>query len=275
MSPVARPGGGSPVPGSSRKRGSLVAAIHDVSPRFESAVDRLADLFEQAIGGPRFAMLVVPNHWGESPLWEAPAYRTKLRRWAERGVEMFVHGWYHRDDCQHSGIDRFRSRRLTAGEGEFLGLSRAEASARMARGRAVIEDAIGQEVAGFVAPAWLYGDGAREALAESRFGIAEDHFRVWRPHTGQVLARGPVVTWASRSRLRAASSVAFAGIARTGLLRWETVRMAVHPGDVTSPPIMRSIERTLAHFTAARTPQRYADLLARSGDGSPQAAASA
>ena len=38
----------------------LLASIHDVSPRFESEIDRLADRFETLLGAPRFAMLVVP-----------------------------------------------------------------------------------------------------------------------------------------------------------------------------------------------------------------------
>lgn len=252
------------------RSGSLVAAIHDVSPRFESAIDRLADRLEHHLGSARFAMLVVPDHWGEAPLTGAPAFAAKLRRWADRGVEIFVHGWFHRDDCAHRGVARLKARSLTAREGEFFGLGRAEASARMVRGRRVIEDIIGRKVAGFIAPAWLYSSGAHEALADNRFSIAEDHFKVWRPETRQVLVRGPVVTWASRSGARAASSIAFAALSRRALAHCETVRVAVHPGDVTRPELMRSVEQTLSHFAAIRSPEGYADLLARSGNGFPQ-----
>ena len=132
----------------------------------------------------------------------------------------------------------------------------------MQNGKVLIEDIIGREVAGFIAPAWLYGPGAMEALRESGFALAEDHMKVWRPDSGAVLATGPVVTWASRSHARTASSIAFAGLARTLLCPLKTVRIAVHPGDTTKPELIRSIERTLAAFTRNREAGRYTDLLA-------------
>ena len=90
---------------------------------------------------------------------------------------------------------------MTAGEGEFSGLGRAEALRRMTEARKVVEDAIGRPAAGFIAPAWLYSQGARDALAEAGFAMAEDHLRVWHPPSGRILARGPVITWATRTPL--------------------------------------------------------------------------
>ncbi len=179
-----------------------------------------------------------------------------------RGVEMFVHGWFHRDTAEHSGVAGFKARHMTAGEGEFLGLSAAEAGRRMADGKALIEDIIGRPSAGFVAPAWLYGPGALEALAASGFALAEDHMRVWHPATGATLARGPVITWASRSTMRTASSLAFAALARTALRPLETVRVAVHPGDVGKSSLLASIDRTLDGFASQRRVSRYSALLA-------------
>ena len=46
---------------------TLLVSIHDVSPRFEGEVDRLLDLLAPHVG-ERLAMLVVPNHWGDSPI---------------------------------------------------------------------------------------------------------------------------------------------------------------------------------------------------------------
>ena len=250
----------------------VLASIHDVGPRFDREVDALAARLTARLGGARFAMLVVPDHWGEAPLARAPAYRAKLRCWADQGVEMFLHGFTHRDDRPVG----FKARHMTAGEGEFLGLDQADARERLRAGRAVVEDAIGRAVAGFVAPAWLYGPGARAAIAEERFAVAEDHLRVWRPADGAVLARGPVITWASRSRARTASSLAFARLARTALQPLRVVRIAVHPGDVGVPAILSSIDRTLLAF-AGRPAGRYGDLVRssrpRTGRSMPQEAA--
>ena len=239
----------------------LLVSIHDVGPAFEREVDQLADRLGSALGGSRFAMLVVPDHWDSHPLAADRAFCARLRGWADNGVEMFLHGWSHRDGARHSGAAGFKARHMTAGEGEFLGLSAAEAGRRMAEGKALLEDVIGRPVAGFIAPAWLYGPGALEALAAVGFPLAEDHMRVWRPADGAILARGPVITWASRSPMRSASSIGFAALARLALQALPTVRIAVHPGDVTKRSLLASIDRTLAAFTAHRLAGRYSELL--------------
>lgn len=239
----------------------LLSSIHDVSPRFEREVDELAALIERATGSTRFAMLVVPDHWDTAPIAHNPPFQRRLRGWADAGIEMFLHGWRHRDDAP-SG---FKARHLTAGEGEFLHLDRAEAERRLVEGRKLLEDAIGRPISGFVAPAWLYGPGAHEALRDLRFPLAEDHFRVWRPTDGTVLARGPVISWASRSRGRIASSLLFAGLARTALRPQRVVRVALHPGDTGVAPLLASIDRTLRRFARTHRPAGYAELV-REGD---------
>ena len=234
----------------------MLASIHDVGPRFAPEVDALAERLDRLLGGPSFAMLVVPDHWDGAPLAADPAYARRLRGWADAGVEMFVHGWSHRDAAPVG----FAATHMTAGEGEFAALSHSEALTRMVRARAVVEDATGRAAAGFIAPAWLYSDGARAALTVAGFAIAEDHFRVWRPVDGAVLARGPVITWASRSRLRRQSSLAAAAAARRLLRGQRVVRVAVHPGDTREPTILASIDATVASLARGRHAGRYADL---------------
>lgn len=205
-------------------------------------------------------MLVVPNHWGDAPIRPQSPFAGKLRRWADQGIEMMLHGFTHRDDASHKGsADRFRAGFMTAGEGEFLGLSEAEALTRIAEGRSLVEDVIGRPIDGFVAPAWLYGPGALEALNNSGIGIAEDHFRVWSPATGRQLSRGPVITWASRTRWRLISSLAAAAALRHAPL--DVLRIGVHPPDVRHPRLVKSIGKTFSAALRSRRPGRYADLL--------------
>ncbi|WP_394659993.1 DUF2334 domain-containing protein [uncultured Novosphingobium sp.] len=243
----------------------LLLSVHDVAPCFESEVDRLADLLSGLAGGPRLAMLVVPDHWSRAPVSAAPAFQARLRGWADAGMEMFVHGWTHKDSAVDrlglSGTAALKAKHMTAGEGEFLSLSRTEAARRMRDGKALVEDITGRPAAGFIAPAWLYSDGAKEALVDCGFALAEDHMRVWQPGAeDRPLARGPVITWASRSTARTASSLAFAALARQALHGLQTVRIAVHPGDVTKASLLRSIERTVTAFATRRVVSRYADL---------------
>lgn len=237
----------------------LLASIHDVAPKFEDAIDILVDRLEKHVGAAKFAMLVVPDHWDEAPLSAAPVFQAKLRRWADAGVEMFLHGWRHRDDAPAMG---FAQKHMTAGEGEFSALSASEASARIADGRKIVEDAIGRPVAGFIAPAWLYSRGTLDAVRDAGFALAEDHMKVWQPMSGRTVARGPVITWASRSPGRIRSSLMVAAAARALPQALPTARIAVHPGDVTVPALLASIDATFARFAATHRPSRYADLLA-------------
>jgi predicted deacetylase len=150
---------------------------------------------------------------------------------------------------------------MTASEGEFLGLDEATAFQRMTDGRALIEDIVGRSVAGFIAPAWLYGPGAHAAMARAGFALAEDHMRVWRPgDEAAPLATGPVLTWASRSPWRIRSSL-LAAWALPPLFRFQSVaRIAVHPGDTGVPALMASIARAFAQVARTHRPARYGEL---------------
>jgi predicted deacetylase len=241
--------------------GRLIASIHDVGPASLFEVDQLANMMIRLLGCHRFALLVVPDHWSRAPIAGDFAFQRRLRDWADSGSEIFVHGWFHRDDSAHrQGLARLKARHMTAGEGEFLGLGRVESLRRMTNGRKLIEDIIGRPVAGFIAPAWLYGPGALDALADAGFALAEDHLRVWRPSDDVTLARGPVVTWASRSRARIASSILFARIAPALLRALPTVRVAVHPGDLRETSLIASIEACIVRLLSRRRVAAYADL---------------
>ncbi len=243
---------------------TILVSIHDVSPRFEREVTILRERLARFVPANRIAMLVIPDHWGSAKLTPGSPFAGQLRAWADAGTEMLAHGWYHRDDTPHQGrLARTKAKHMTAGEGEFLGLSREVARQRMADGRDLIEGITGRAVGGFVAPAWLYGDGARQAARDVGFAMCEDHFRVWRPADNRILARGPVITWASRSRARIASSLAASFALRHVLRPVPTVRVGVHPGDVNVPALLTSIDRTMAALTPGREAIRYADLVQR------------
>jgi hypothetical protein len=243
---------------SARRGPLLLASIHDVSPRFESEVDRLLDLFRPYVG-ERLAMLVVPNHWSNSPIIAGSSFATRLRGWSDSGIEMFLHGYFHKDEAQHHGINQIRAKHMTAGEGEFLGLAREEAMRRIADGRSLLESITGKPITGFVAPAWLYGSGSHEALSESGIRLAEDHWRVWSPVSGRTLARGPVITWASRTAFRLQSSLLAAAVLRHAPV--EVLRIGVHPPDSRSSRLMSSIDKTLSSASYDRRPAAYSELL--------------
>jgi predicted deacetylase len=240
----------------------LICSIHDVGPMFASQTERLRELLHDCTGSMRMALLVVPDHWRRAPISKDRAFAAQLRAWSGEGCEIILHGWCHKDESSHSGKwAAFKARHFTAGEGEFLGLARDEAAHRMRDGRALLEDITGKRVGGFIAPAWLYGQGAIQALRELKFDFAEDHMRVWRPHDGHEMARGPVISWASRSRARTLSSMGFAALARRALRHQRVVRIALHPGDTTKPELLESIGQTIAAFRPTHRLSSYADLI--------------
>jgi hypothetical protein len=90
--------------------------------------------------------------------------------------------------------------------------------------------------------------------------MAEDHWKVWSPTTGQVLAESPVLTWASRSRARIASSLLVARLLPTLLQGMQVARVGVHPGDAAIPAIMSSIDSAVARLSRSHRVARYDDL---------------
>ncbi len=240
----------------------LLVSIHDVAPFHLRRLETLVPLVEQAVGKGRFALLVVPDFHRAGRVCDDPAFARSLRGWAGDGCEIFLHGFTHLDESTHeTRAARIKAQRMTAGEGEFLGLSHSEATRKLVEGRAMIEDATGCPVAGFIAPAWLYGADSRKAIADQGFDLAEDHFRVWSPRSGEIVARGPVITYASRSIPRLLGSLLWSRIATVALARATTVRLAVHPHDVDAPELVAEIERALAAFTHSHIPSAYHDLL--------------
>ncbi len=239
----------------------LLASIHDVTPYHLDRLDRLVPIVEQTVGAGRYALLVVPDFHRSGLIRDNMAFARRLRSWSEAGCEIFLHGFTHLDDVQHtSRAARLKAERMTAGEGEFLGIGYSEAATRLEQGQTMLEDMIGAPVAGFIAPAWLYGPDSLKAITDRGFTVVEDHFRVWNPQTGTVLARGPVLTYASRSPMRLASSLLWSRLATIALARAKTVRFAVHPHDVDSPALIHEITRALGVFSASHRPSAYREL---------------
>jgi len=240
----------------------LLTSIHDVTPYHLDRLDRLVPIVEQAVGVGRYALLVVPDFHRSGLIRDNMAFARQLRGWSEAGCEIFLHGFTHLDEVQHtSRAARLKAERMTAGEGEFLGIDYSEAAGKLEQGRTMLEDMIGGPVAGFIAPAWLYGPDSLKAIADRGFTLVEDHFRVWNPQSGAVLARGPVLTYASRSPLRLASSLLWSRLATIALARAKTVRFAVHPHDIDSPALVHEIGRALGAFSASHRPSAYRELV--------------
>ena len=112
----------------------------------------------------------------------------------------------------HGWLDGLRRSRYTRGEGEFWSLSRKEALARIDVGIEWFAKN-GWPLSGFVAPAWLLGPGAREALVERPFEYTATlrqlvHLPDQTPVTSQS------VVYSTSSAWRRASSLAWNAVRR-------------------------------------------------------------
>ncbi len=240
----------------------VLVSVHDVSPRHFERL-RTIDLLlgKHGLAG-RYSALIVPNFWHEWPLADHPEFLTWLRGAIEGGVEPILHGYFHVDESEHrSAWDRLRGQTMTASEGEFLGLGKEAARARIVAGQRLLRDHLGTAPEVFVAPAWLYSPATLEALSDLGIAVAEDHLRVWSPATGATLARGPVLSYASRTKARIAASWLWSRASTTLLGAMPTLRLAIHPHDLDIPALERELDRALGALLRERTPALYRDLV--------------
>lgn len=235
----------------------LLVSIHDVTPAHAANVRELWNLC-RAIGVTP-ALLVVPNWHGRWPLDRHPHFTRWVRQCADEGADVLLHGERHDEHgSTRRFVDDMRAFGLTSSEGEFLTLDRDEARLRISRGLKMLRRCELDPV-GFVPPAWLARPSCGVAAAECGLRISEDASSIYLHHRGTRLL-SPVTRWSTRARWRAGTSrlVARARLA-LGRRTW-LVRIALHPMDLSSAPVRRSIVQTMERWLAVRQPWRYSDL---------------
>ncbi|CAI10078.1 conserved hypothetical protein [Aromatoleum aromaticum EbN1] len=229
-------------------RAAVCVSLHDVAPPTWSRCETLLAALAQVAPVPH-TLLVVPDYHRRGdglPPW----YRAALAARFEAGDELALHGFFHLDDAPAPGSPRgwLRRRVLTCGEGEFAALGRDEASARLRAGEAWFRHA-GWPLYGFVAPAWLLGAGAWQALHDSAFTYTTTHrhFHLLQPRRA---VAAPCIVYSTRSRWRRALSLARnAGLTQRGAL---LARLALHPDDALHPAVVLQAQRLLEKLLRER-----------------------
>ena len=222
----------------------VVAAIHDVAPKWEKEVDAIYTALSEAAPQVRPALLVVPNFHGKSPLKAHPAFNAKLRQWAADGSEVVLHGFTHVEDAPISPVKQplrwALSKLLTDAEGEFLNLDPAEIRKRLVAGRAVLQEALGVSPSGFVPPAWLRNRHLAGALDAEGFRFTEGHWFIYDLRGNRRL-QVPAVTFSGRTKSRAAASARFADFLKHAPSIPSDIRVAVHPADWTDAVLREAV----------------------------------
>ena len=204
--------------------------------------------------GDRFAMLVVPNHWGDAPIVPGSALRLATARLGgPRESRCSCTASFIATRCgTRRAADRLRAGLHDRRRGRVpRALAGPRRAARIGDGRALIEDVIGRPIDGLRRA----GVALRRRRARGAGGLRGcDRRRSFarvvagdRRSTGS----GPVITWASRTRLRLASSLIAAAALRRCANRCAAGRRAsarYWPSRVSS----RSIEKTLRSAASTR-----------------------
>lgn len=174
------------------------------------------------------SLLVVPRMHGTPA---APDFLQWLRQAAQRGHELALHGYTHRDESPpgRGWHDHARRRWYTAGEGEFAAVDRAGAAERLAQGQAWARRHR-LAMPGFVAPAWLMSAPAWDAVAAAGFR--------YTCTLGQVVALpsrhalpAPSLVFSTRAAWRRVLSVAWNLALAATQRRAPLLRLELHPAD--------------------------------------------
>jgi predicted deacetylase len=232
----------------------VTVVLHDVAATTLDACDRVVAAVGDVAGAIPLSHLVVPRHHGAPP---TDAFEAWLAARVGAGDELALHGLTHRDDgapAAAGAVDRLRRTHYTRGEGEFWSLDAGEARSRIEQGLAWF-DAHGWQVEGFVAPAWLLGDGARAALATTALATRFTYTSTLGaieplPAGRQGSIRAQSVVYSTSRRWRRLLSLAWnAGVARVERGR-PLLRLELHPHDADFPAVRRSWQRILSKALA-------------------------
>lgn len=241
---------------------ALCVAIHDVAPATWSACAELIEAI-RAVADIPLTLLVVPRYHGSGV--HDPQFDAALGQLVAGRHELALHGYTHLDEGPPArGLAaRFLRSVYTTREGEFAALQADEARRRIELGLGWFCQR-GWRPAGFVAPAWLLGTGAWDALREYRFAYTTTyrHFHVLP--RGRVLL-SPALVYAARNRAGRFFSPPAATALALALRYAALVRVALHPRDALHPALVRHAQQLVARLLEDRVAMTKSAVAARLG----------
>lgn len=244
-------------------------AIHDVAPATWPECLRLLRAI-RAVADIPLTWLVVPRYHGSSA--RSRACENMLAQLLADGHEVALHGYTHLDTAPlgRSPGERFLRTVYARREGEFAAVGEDDARRRIELGLALFRerqwDTQGA-VAGFVAPAWLLGEPAWQALRAYGFVYTTSwsHFYLL---TARRALFSPALVYAARNRAGRLVSPPLASATAALLDGAPLVRLALHPRDAHYPALVRHAQGLVEQLLRARQPLTKA-AFARSLAGQP------
>jgi predicted deacetylase len=239
---------------------ALIVSIHDITTSTLDLVRRQVKELS-GLGVARASLLAVPHYHGEERLDQDAILCDWLRKCQADGHEIVLHGWTHQGSRPGKSGAWFYERLYTAGEAEFLTLDGAEARERIEKGRTMLR-ALGFQVSGFIAPAWLMNSEVERAARDAGFlytnTISE---MVHLPNGRRFPARSCV--WSVRARWRRACSLAWNDWLFRRLQGADLLRISLHPRDLDYPGVWAQIRRTIRLARQQRACATYSEWIQR------------
>jgi predicted deacetylase len=235
----------------------LVISIHDVnSSTVDVVTDILASLRKKGV--TKVSLLTVPDYHGKGKINIHPDFCRWLNEQKTAGHEIVLHGYFHlrpQLKREKSVFKQLVARSYTAGEGEFYDLKYAEALKRLEWGREVLTNA-GFLPAGFIAPAWLLGREAEQAVEDAGFRYTVRWGSVTDFETGKIHA-AHTLAYSTRAAWRRVTSTLWNPLLHRFCATHPLIRISIHPPDWQFSRLRAQILRFTEQALAVRSPMTY------------------
>ena len=240
---------------------SIVVSLHDVAPCTQQITSTI--ISELSAHGVRVcSVLVVPDYHHDGPFAKHREFVTWLRGLEADGHEIVIHGYFHErpTESKETLRDKFMTRFYTQNEGEFYDLSYEEALRRITTARDEFR-ALGLKPRGFIAPAWLLGNEAEQAVRDAELEYTTRLRTVCDLRSGSTFPARALVYSVHNSWRRVLGRSWNAALFRL-LSTKPLLRISIHPPDYSQPAIWNQILGFIAATKGARTATTYQDWVA-------------
>ena len=239
----------------------VVVSVHDVAPCTQQITSTI--ISELSAHGVRVcSVLVVPDYHHKGLFARHREFVTWLRMLEADGHEVVIHGYFHERSPQTRETlrDKFVTRFYTQKEGEFYDLSYEEALRRITTARDEFR-AHGLKPRGFVAPAWLLGNEAEQAVRDAQLEYTTRLRSVCDLRSGSIFPARTFV-YSVHNGWRPGLSRSWNAAVFRLLKNNPLLRISIHPPDYSQPSIWKQILGFIAATKSARTATTYQDWIA-------------
>jgi uncharacterized protein len=240
---------------------SVVVSLHDVAPCTQQITSTM--ISELSAHGVRVcSILVVPDYHHEGAFAKHREFVTWLRGLEADGHEIVIHGYFHERPPQTDETlrDKFMTSFYTQNEGEFYDLPYAEALRRITTARDEFR-ALGLNPRGFIAPAWLLGNEAEQAVRDAELEYTT-RLRTVCDLRSESTFPARALVYSAHSSWRRVLSRGWNAALFCLMKSKPLLRISIHPPDYSQRAIWKQILGFIAATRGERNATTYQDWIA-------------